>query len=80
MTRAFGEILKQEANGVFGIGAWGWDFPYPGMKEMNEQFTKRFNQTFIPQEANTDDDGVSDNWEEKDIANLLQDLKHFEKK
>ena len=51
MTRAFGEILKQEANGVFGIGAWGWDFPYPGMKEMNEQFTKRFNQTFIPQEA-----------------------------
>ncbi len=51
MTRAFGEILKQEANGVFGIGAWGWDFPYPRMKDINDQFTKRFNQTFIPQEA-----------------------------
>jgi len=33
------------------VGAWGWDFPYLGMKEINEQFIKRFNQTFIPQEA-----------------------------
>jgi len=51
MTRAFGEILKQAADGVFGVGAWGWDFPYPGMKEINDQFIKRFNQSFIPQEA-----------------------------
>jgi branched-chain amino acid transport system substrate-binding protein len=51
MTRAFGEILKQSADGVFGIGAWGWDFPYPKTKEINEAFVKRFNQTFMPQEA-----------------------------
>jgi branched-chain amino acid transport system substrate-binding protein len=51
LTRGYGEALKKDADGSFGIGAWNWDFPYPRMKEINEVFTKRFNEPFIPQEA-----------------------------
>ncbi len=51
LTRGYGEALKKDADGSFGIGAWNWDFPYPRMKEINEVFTKRFKEPFIPQEA-----------------------------
>ncbi len=51
LTRGYGEALKKDADGSFGVGAWNWDFPYPRMKEINEEFTKRFKEPFIPQEA-----------------------------
>ena len=51
LTRGYGEALKKDADGSFGIGAWNWDLPYPRMKEINGEFTKRFNEPFIPQEA-----------------------------
>lgn len=51
LTRGYGEALKKDGDGSFGIGAWNWDFPYPRMKEINEVFTKRFKEPFIPQEA-----------------------------
>jgi branched-chain amino acid transport system substrate-binding protein len=51
LTRGYGEALKKDADGTFGIGAWNWDFPYPRMKEINEEFSKRYNEPFIPQEA-----------------------------
>ncbi len=51
LTRGYGEALKKDADGTFGIGAWNWDMPYPRMKELNAEFTKRFNEPFIPQEA-----------------------------
>jgi branched-chain amino acid transport system substrate-binding protein len=51
LTRGYGDALKKSADGSFGIGAWNWDLPYPRMKEINEVFTKRFKEPFIPQEA-----------------------------
>jgi branched-chain amino acid transport system substrate-binding protein len=51
LTRGYGDALKKDADGSFGIGAWNWDLPYPRMKEVNGEFTKRFNEPFIPQEA-----------------------------
>jgi branched-chain amino acid transport system substrate-binding protein len=51
LTRGYGEALKKDADGTFGIGAWNWDFPYPRMKEINEEFSTRYKEPFIPQEA-----------------------------
>ena len=51
LTRGYGDALKKDADGSYGIGAWNWDLPYPRMKEINGEFTKRFNEPFIPQEA-----------------------------
>lgn len=51
LTPAFGEALKQAADGVFGIAAWNWDMPYSGLKELNTEFTQRFKDPFTPQES-----------------------------
>ncbi|HSB78854.1 MAG TPA: ABC transporter substrate-binding protein [Candidatus Methylomirabilis sp.] len=51
LTRGYGEALKKDADGSYGIGAWNWDLPYPRMKEINGEFTQRFKEPFIPQEA-----------------------------
>lgn len=50
-TPAFGEALKQAADGVFGIVAWNWDMPYSGMKELNTAYTAKFKDPFTPQES-----------------------------
>lgn len=51
LNKGFGEALGQASDGVFGIAAWNWDLPYPGVSDIAERFKTRYNEPFLQQET-----------------------------
>lgn len=50
----FHKTTGKAGNGSFATAGWNWDFTYPGAKQFNESYTKKYHVAFAPQEAGED--------------------------
>jgi branched-chain amino acid transport system substrate-binding protein len=51
LNKGFGEALGNACDGVFGIAAWSWDMPYPGLSDIATAFEQRYDEPFLQQET-----------------------------
>ena len=47
LTPQFGELLGDNINGVLSMSAWNWDLGYEDMTDVEERYTKQYDQPFM---------------------------------